>query len=136
MIGVVIITHGKLGEEFVKAAEHICGPQQGIQAISIMPDDDMSSCHEAISTAIQAVDKGNGVVLLTDLFGGTPSNIAYSYTDQKGIEVIAGVNLPMLIELLKQRTLETLEKATNIAHEIGKKYIRIGSEILKSKAVE
>ena len=131
MIGMVLVTHGRLAEEFVAATEHVVGNQTHVQAISIGPDDDIEQRRRDILAAVEAVDGGDGVILLTDMFGGTPSNLAISIMDKGRIEVIAGVNLPMLIKLASVRESESLEEAVVSAQEAGRKYINVASTLLK-----
>jgi PTS system mannose-specific IIA component len=130
MIGLVLVTHGWLAAEFVTAMEHVLGPQQGIEAICIGPDDDMEARRNDISKAIAAVEAGDGVIILTDLFGGTPSNLAISLMKSENVEVIAGVNLPMLIRLEGARKVMDVRAAVAAAREAGRKYISVASEIL------
>ena len=130
MIGVVIVTHGRLAAEFIAALEHVVGPQRDIAAICIGPDDDMEQRRQEILASIKEVDTGDGAVLLTDMFGGTPSNLAISVMDRAKIEVIAGVNLPMLIKLASLRSTETLADAVRGAQEAGRKYINVASQLL------
>lgn len=130
MIGIVIVTHGRLAAEFIAALEHVVGPQRDIAAICIGPDDDMEQRRQDILQAVKAVDTGDGVVLLTDMFGGTPSNLAISVMDRPKIEVIAGINLPMLIKLASLRSTETLADAVRGAQEAGRKYINVASQLL------
>jgi mannose PTS system EIIA component len=130
MIGIVIVTHGRLAAEFIAALEHVVGPQRDIAAICIGPDDDMEQRRQDILQSVQAVDTGDGVVLLTDMFGGTPSNLAISVMDRPKIEVIAGINLPMLIKLASLRSTETLADAVRGAQEAGRKYINVASQLL------
>jgi len=130
MIGIVIITHGNLAREFRAALEHVVGPQSQIAAIAITPDDDMEERREAILNAIKTVDSGDGIVLLTDMFGGTPSNLAISAMNGANVEVIAGVNLPMLIKLARVREESRLSDAAEEARKAGQKYIRVVSEML------
>lgn len=130
MIGMVIITHGNLAREFRAALEHVVGPQNQIAAIAITPDDDMEERREAILNAIKTVDSGDGIVLLTDMFGGTPSNLAISAMNGANVEVIAGVNLPMLIKLARVREESRLSEAAEEARKAGQKYIRVVSEML------
>ncbi len=132
MIGLVLVTHGKLAEELLAAMQHVMGPQDGIQAVCIFPDDDMSQRRADIQAAVAAVDAGKGVIIATDLFGGTPSNLAISLLEaHKNIEVLAGVNLPMLIKLASARKTESLRDAALQACEAGRKYINVASELLK-----
>src|SRR5438128_8435346 len=130
MIGMVLVTHGRLAAEFVAALEHVVGPQTQIAAICIGPDDDMEGRRQDILRSITAVDSGEGAVLLTDMFGGTPSNLAISVMDRARIEVIAGVNLPMLIKLASLRQTESLERTVLGAQEAGRKYINVASQLL------
>ncbi len=130
MIGLVLVTHGGLAAELIAAMEHIVGPQEKIAAISIGSDDDMEARRRDILEAVAAVDAGSGVILLTDMFGGTPSNLAISAMDKGRIEVIAGVNLPMLIKLADLRRQANLAEAARGAQEAGRKYIHIASRIL------
>ncbi|HUK06588.1 MAG TPA: PTS sugar transporter subunit IIA [Stellaceae bacterium] len=130
MIGMVIVTHGRLAAEFIAALEHVVGPQRDIAAICIGPDDDMEQRRQDILNAVKSVDSGEGVVLLTDMFGGTPSNLAISVMDRPKIEVIAGINLPMLIKLASLRHGETLANAVRGAQEAGRKYINVASQLL------
>jgi PTS system mannose-specific IIA component len=134
MIGLVLVTHGRLASEFITAMEHVVGPQRLIEAICIGPDDDMESRRNDISEAITRVDEGAGVIILTDLFGGTPSNLAISLMKTDNIEVIAGVNLPMLIRLEGARKAMDVKAAVAAAREAGRKYISVASEILGEAA--
>lgn len=130
MIGMVLVTHGRLAEEFIAATEHVVGAQQSIQAVCIGPDDDMEQRRVEIMDAVKAVDTGEGVVLLTDMFGGTPSNLAISIMEKGKVEVIAGINLPMLIKLASVRQSMSLAEAVDAAKEAGLKYINVASQIL------
>ena len=134
MIGLVLVTHGRLAEEFVTAMEHVVGRQDAIAAICIGPDDDMESRRADIARAIANVDGGRGVIVLTDLFGGTPSNLAISLLETGRIEVIAGVNLPMLIRLDGARKTMKVTEAVAAAREAGRKYISVASEVLGEAA--
>ena len=134
MIGLVLVTHGRLASEFIVAMEHVVGPQERIAAICIGPDDDMEVRRGQIAQAIKAVDTGAGVIILTDLFGGTPSNLAISLMKSDKIEVIAGVNLPMLIRLEGARKSMDVRSAVAAAREAGRKYISVASEILGEAA--
>jgi PTS system mannose-specific IIA component len=127
MIGVVVVSHGRLADEFVAAAEHVLGPQEQMRAVAIGPDDDMEERRGDILDAVKTVDKGDGVVILTDMFGGTPSNLAISVIHQVQVEVIAGVNLPMLIKLGEVRSKVGLAQAALMAQEAGRRYIRVAS---------
>jgi len=130
MIGLVIVTHGRLAEEFVLAMEHVVGPQRGVVAVCIGPEDDMERRRQDILRACSAVDEGQGVILLTDMFGGTPSNLAISVMEQTHAEVIAGLNLPMLIKLASVRGREPLQTCVAYAQEAGRKYISVASYVL------
>lgn len=130
MIGMVLVTHGRLAEEFVAAMEHVVGSQDQVQAICIEADDDMEERQSDILAAAQKVDTGDGVVLLTDMFGGTPSNLAISLLEKDKIEVIAGINLPMLIKLATVRQEANLTEAAEAARDAGIKYINIASHVL------
>jgi PTS system mannose-specific IIA component len=130
MIGLVLVTHGQLASEFVRAMEHVVGPQDQIEAICIGPEDDMEARRNDIAEALARVDDGAGVIILTDLFGGTPSNLAISLMKSAHVEVIAGVNLPMLIRLEGARKTMEVKAAVAAAREAGRKYISVASEIL------
>ena len=134
MIGVVLVTHGRLAQEFIAALEHVVGPQQSMAAVCIGPDDDMEQRRREIVESVAAVDGGQGVVLLTDMFGGTPSNLAISVLDQGRVEVVAGVNLPMLIKLASLRGEKPLATVITEAQEAGRKYISVASELLADEA--
>ena len=134
MIGLILVTHGKLAEEFVHAMQHVVGRQDAVATVCIGPNDDMEARRREIADAVKVVDAGNGVIILTDLFGGTPSNLAISLMEAGRIEVIAGINLPMLIRLAKARTCMSLAKATEAARDAGRNYITIASEFLGQDA--
>jgi PTS system mannose-specific IIA component len=134
MIGLVLVTHGALATEFVTAMEHVVGKQRAIAAICIGPDDDMETRRDDIARAIADVDMGRGVIVLTDLFGGTPSNMAISLMEPGRVEVIAGINLPMLIRLEGARRTMGVRDAVAAAREAGRKYISVASEVLGEKA--
>ena len=134
MIGLVLVTHGRLASEFIVAMEHVVGPQKQIAPICIGPEDDMEERRHQIAEAIKAVDGGDGVIILTDLFGGTPSNLAISLMKTDKIEFIAGVNLPMLIRLEGARKTMDVRAAVAAAREAGRKYISVASEILGEAA--
>jgi PTS system mannose-specific IIA component len=134
MIGLVLVTHGRLAAEFVVAMEHVVGPQEAIEAICIGPEDDMEARRADIAKAVASVDRGAGVILLTDLFGGTPSNLAISLMEPGRFEVIAGVNLPMLIRLEGARKVMKVKAAVAAAREAGRKYISVASEVLGENA--
>lgn len=132
LIGLVLVTHGRLAEEFRVAMEHVVGPQRAIETVCIGPNDDMEARREGIAQSIAKVMGPNGVILLTDLFGGTPSNLAISLMEPGKVEVIAGVNLPMLIRLESARRTMNVREAVKAAREAGQKYISVASELLGS----
>jgi mannose PTS system EIIA component len=134
MIGLVLVTHGRLAEEFKAALEHVVGPQEQVETISIGPDDDMEQRRQDILSAVEAANSGDGVVLLTDMFGGTPSNLAISVMDSKSVEVVAGVNLPMLIKLASVRSDRELADAVDEARQAGQKYISVASQVLSGQS--
>ena len=134
MIGMILVTHGQLAEEFVNAMEHVVGYQDDVATVCIGPSDDMELRRKEIAQAIRKVDSGNGVVILTDLFGGTPSNLAISLLEAGRTEVIAGINLPMLIRLAGARKDMGLTKAAAAARDAGRTYITIASEFLGQEA--
>ncbi|MDB5572227.1 MAG: system fructose subfamily component [Hyphomicrobiales bacterium] len=133
MIGMVLVTHGHLATEFRSALEHVVGPQKQLQTVTIGPDDDMERRRKDIIEAVAEVDTGAGVVVLTDMFGGTPSNLAISVMDGGKVDVVAGINLPMLIKLASVREESTLEQAVVQAQDAGRKYISVASRILSGK---
>jgi PTS system mannose-specific IIA component len=133
MIGLVLVTHGKLAEEFRHALEHVVGPQKAIETVSIGPEDDMDQRRLDIVEAVSRAESGHGVIILTDMFGGTPSNLSISVMDNGRIEVIAGVNLPMLIKLASVRSENDMEKALAESQEAGRKYINVASRVLTGK---
>ena len=133
MIGLVLVTHGRLAEEFIAALEHVVGPQQQTVAISIGAEDDMEQQRENVLAAIRDVDTGSGVILLTDMFGGTPSNLAISFLEQANVEVVAGVNLPMLIKIASVRETTALGEVAEAAMEAGRKYISVASSLLNAR---
>ena len=130
MIGVVIVTHGGLADEFRSALEHIVGPQQQLETIAIGPEDDAVLRRQEIINAVRRVDSGDGVVVLTDMFGGTPSNLAISVMDDADVEIIAGINLPILVKLASLRVDSSLKDAVITARDAGRKYIKIASQEL------
>jgi mannose PTS system EIIA component len=132
MIGLILVTHGRLADEFLVALEHVVGPQKQIATICIGPHDDMESRRKEIAAAIKRVETGDGVIMLTDLFGGTPSNLSISLLDSGRVEVIAGVNLPMLIRLDSARKNMDVRDAVAAAREAGRKYISVASEVLEA----
>jgi PTS system mannose-specific IIA component len=134
MIGLVLVTHGRLAEEFVRALEHVVGPQKNIVAVCVDADDEVERCRRDVVKATEEVDDGHGVILLTDMFGGTPSNLAISALDHMNVEVLAGINLPMLIKLASVRDSNNIQAAADSAQEAGRKYINIASRLLEGKA--
>lgn len=134
MIGLILVTHGKLAEEFVNAMQHVVGQQEAVATVCIGPNDDMERRRKEIAEAIRQVDSGQGVIILTDLFGGTPSNLAISLMQAGRVEVIAGINLPMLIRLAGARKTMSLPGATAAARDAGRNYITIASEFLGQDA--
>ena len=134
MIGLVLVTHGHLATEFRAALEHVVGPQKNLATIAIAPDDDMESRRRDIIAAVEQVETDRGVIILTDMFGGTPSNLAISVMEPGRIDVVAGVNLPMLIKLASVRAKLPLEKAVVEAQEAGRKYINVASRLLAGEA--
>jgi len=134
MIGIVLVSHGNLANEFAKTLEHIVGPQENLITVSLFPDDDMEVKRKEIQDAVQQVEKNQGVVILTDMFGGTPSNLAHSLLKGQNVEIVAGMNLPLLIKLVSSRKTKSLHESVLLAQEAGRKYIHVASQTLnKSK---
>ena len=133
MIGLVLVTHGRLAVELIAALEHVVGPQKNIGTICIDPEDDVEKRRSEILDSVAKADTGKGVVVLTDMFGGTPSNLAISIMDKANVEVIAGMNLPMLIKLASVRKDKPLDEAIACAQEAGRKYINIASQLLNEE---
>ncbi|MGR7995067.1 MULTISPECIES: PTS sugar transporter subunit IIA [unclassified Xanthobacter] len=133
MIGLVLVTHGRLADEFRSALEHVMGPQSHIATVTIGPEDDMERRRQDIIEAVARVRSGGGVVILTDMFGGTPSNLAISVMNTPDVEVVAGINLPMLVKLAKVRGELPLAEAVDVAQEAGRKYINVASRVLAGK---
>jgi len=133
MIGLVLVTHGRLAVEFRSALEHVVGPQKQIEAVTIGPDDDVEQRRKDILASIKRVDSGEGVAVLTDMFGGTPSNLAISCMGQPNVEVLAGINMPMLVKLAKVREECPLAEAVAAAQTAGRKYVTIASRVLAGK---
>ena len=134
MIGLVIVTHGRLAVEFVSALEHVVGPQKLIETVCIGADDNMERRRQDIVDAVGKVETGGGVIVLTDMFGGTPSNLAISILEEANIEVIAGVNLPLLVKLAEVRKTSDMAKAVADARDAGRKYIKLASNLLEDPA--
>ncbi len=130
MIGLILVSHRQLAEEMRAVMEHVVGPQENVETVCIFPTDDMEQRHVELQEKIAKVDSGDGVIILTDLFGGTPSNLAISTMTQNNVEVLAGMNLPMLIKLAQVRSNQNLKEATLNAQEAGKKYINVASTLL------
>ncbi|MDX8440913.1 PTS sugar transporter subunit IIA [Bradyrhizobium sp. Arg314] len=133
MIGLVLVTHGQLATEFRHAVEHVVGPQDNFETVAIGADDDMEQRRADIVDAVARVDTGTGVIVLTDMFGGTPSNLAISVMESGRTEVIAGMNLPMLIKLSSIRKGDNMTAALDEAQAAGRKYINVASQLLSSK---
>ena len=133
MIGLVLVTHGALANEFKSALEHVVGPQDHCETIAIGPEDNMEGRRNDILAAVDRADDGSGVIILTDMFGGTPSNLAISVMQNRAVEVIAGVNLPMLVKLARVRAEMPIKQAVDLAQEAGRKYINVASQLLSSK---
>jgi mannose PTS system EIIA component len=134
MIGVVIVTHGGLAREFRAALEHVVGRQEMLETLSIGPEDDMEARRAELVAAIRRVDGDKGVIVMTDMFGGTPSNLAINVMDETGAEVIAGINLPMLIKLATARKDMKLQQAVQAAKDAGRKYISVASQVLAGES--
>jgi len=130
MIGMILVTHGRLAEELRSAMEHVVGAQRNVKTICIGPEDDIDNRRAEMEACIRQCDTGDGVVLLTDMFGGTPSNLAIAMMERRNVEVIAGVNLPMLVKLAKVRSSQPLADAVHCAEEAGRKYIAAASQVL------
>ncbi len=130
MIGIVLVAHGNLASEFISVLTQITGPQTGIAAVGMGPNDNMEDRRNEILAKIREVDDGNGVIVMTDMFGGTPSNLAISLIDKQKIEVIAGFNLPMLIKLVAVRKSADMKKSVIETQQAGRRYIHVASEIL------
>src|SRR3990167_8216473 len=130
MIGLVLVSHGNLASEFAKTLEHIVGPQENLITVSLFPEDDMEKKRKEIQDAVQKVENHHGVVILTDMFGGTPSNLAHSLLEDRNVEIVAGMNLPLLIKLVSSRKAKSLHEAVLLAQEAGRKYIHVASHAL------
>jgi PTS system mannose-specific IIA component len=134
LIGIVLVTHGNLAHELIAALEHVVGPQQGVVAVCIGSDDDMAKRRAEILESAKACDTGDGVVVLTDMFGGTPSNLGISIMEQARVEVLAGVNLPVLVKLASVRN-RPIAEAVRMAQEAGRKYITVASRIFAEESL-
>ncbi|MFN4272017.1 MAG: PTS sugar transporter subunit IIA [Rhizobiaceae bacterium] len=133
MIGIVLVTHGRLADEFRSAVEHVVGAQQFFETVCIGPEDDMEQRRQDIVDAVARAENGKGVIVLTDMFGGTPSNLAISVMEAGRVEVVAGMNLPMLIKLSSVRQTDDMSAALNEAQAAGRKYINVASQVLSGK---
>lgn len=133
MIGVVLVSHENIAKEMLSVIQHIVGPQEKLIAISIFPEDDMEKKRLQILDSVKKVDAGKGVIVLTDMFGGTPSNLAISVMDSEKIEVVAGVNLPMLIKMMSIRDKKSIKEIIAISQESGRKYINVASAFFEEK---
>lgn len=136
MIGLVVVTHGRLADEFLSAMEHVVGAQEQVKAVCIGADDDMERRRQDILEAAREVDRDDGVIILTDMFGGTPSNLAISVMEKASAEVIAGINLPMLIKLASIRAEKDLNATVKAAHDAGRKYINVASWVLSGEVTD
>ncbi len=130
MIGIVLVSHGNLANEFAKTLEHIVGPQENLMTVSLFPDDDIEVKRKEIQNAVQQVGGNQGVVILTDMFGGTPSNLAHSLLKGQNVEIVAGMNLPLLVKLVSSRKTKSLHESVLLAQEAGRKYIHVASQTL------
>jgi PTS system mannose-specific IIA component len=136
MIGIVLVSHGRLAKELAETLEHVVGQQSQLATVSLFPQDDIEAKREEILETVRSVEKGEGVVILTDMFGGTPSNLAHSLLDTRNIEIVAGMNLPLLIKLASVRKTNNIQEAVLLAQEAGRKYIQIASHILNDAHVQ
>ncbi|HUX79873.1 MAG TPA: PTS sugar transporter subunit IIA [Alphaproteobacteria bacterium] len=136
MIGIVLVSHGHLAEEFAQALKHVVGSQDKLAIISLFPNDDIEAKRQEILKAVHSVEDGQGVVILTDMFGGTPSNLAHSLLEGRNVEIVAGMNLPLLIKLVSVRKTATLHEAVLLAQEAGRKYIHVASHVLNEAHVQ
>lgn len=130
MIGIVLVSHTRLAQELAETLEHVVGKQDQLASVSLFPNDDIEEKREEILEAVHSVENGQGVVILTDMFGGTPSNLAHSLLDGRNVEIVAGMNLPLLIKLSSVRKTKPIHEAVLLAQEAGRKYIQIASHIL------
>jgi PTS system mannose-specific IIA component len=135
MIGVVIVTHSALADEFLMATQQIVGAVEGVEPISIDPSDPIEEVEKRIKKGIKKVDMGRGVLILTDMFGGTPSNISLSFQEKGKVEIVTGINLPMLIKLSTMREEKTLDELAAFIKSYGQKNIHLASEILERNTV-
>jgi len=136
MIGIVLVSHGRLAQELAETLEHVVGQQSQLATISLFPQDDIEAKRDEILKAAESVETGEGVVILTDMFGGTPSNLAHSLLNGRNIEIVAGMNLPLLIKLASVRKTKPIQESVLLAQEAGRKYIQIASHILNESYVQ
>jgi PTS system mannose-specific IIA component len=136
MIGIVLVSHARLAQELAETLEHVVGKQNQLATVSLFPNDDIETKREEILEAVHSVENGHGVVILTDMFGGTPSNLAHSLLDGRNVEIVAGMNLPLLIKLASVRKTKPMHEAALLAQEAGRKYIQIASHILNESYVK
>lgn len=136
MIGIVLVGHGRLAQELAETLEHVVGQQDQLAAVGLFPNDDIETKREEILEAVHSVDNGQGVVILTDMFGGTPSNLAHSLLEGRNVEIVAGMNLPLLIKLASARKTTPIHEAVLLAQEAGRKYIQVASHILNEAHVQ
>ena len=136
MIGIVLVSHARLAQELAETLEHVVGQQNQLESVSLFPNDDIEAKREEILEAVHRVEKGKGVVILTDMFGGTPSNLAHSLLEGRNVEIVAGMNLPLLIKLASVRKTKPIHEAVLLAQEAGRKYIQIASHILNDSYVK
>lgn len=136
MIGIVLVSHGRLAQELAETLEHVVGQQTQLATVSLFPNDDIETKREEILEAVHSVENGQGVVILTDMFGGTPSNLAHSLLEGRNVEIVAGMNLPLLIKLASVRKTQPIHEAALLAQEAGRKYIQIASHILNESYVQ
>jgi len=136
MIGIVLVSHARLAQELAETLEHVVGPQSQLASVSLFPHDDIEAKREEILKTVESVDRGEGVVILTDMFGGTPSNLAHSLIGEKNVEIVAGVNLPLLVKLSSVRKTKSIQEAVLLAQEAGRKYMQIASQILNETYVQ
>lgn len=136
MIGIVLVSHARLAQELAETLEHVVGQQGQLATVSLFPNDDIEAKREEILQAVQSVENGHGVVILTDMFGGTPSNLAHSLLDSSNVEIVAGMNLPLLVKLASVRKTKPIHEAVLLAQEAGRKYIQVASHILNESHEE
>ncbi len=133
MVGIVLVTHPNLGEEFIRSAELICGRLPRLTTVSIETSKGVEDLRQEIAEAVRSVDSGMGVLILTDMFGGTPSNMSLAFLSEGKVEVVTGLNLPMLIKISNCREGRSLKELARMVKEAGQKNINLASEILQKK---